>query len=166
MKLPSQTWKSITKKSKKFKVWYSCCLVFTHLFFYFVSEQPSAATNCSRIPSLKEGENITCLCNGTNGNPPPTASWSKDGKVLSEEYLKSTLILTKVRKDDNGTYICKVRSHNLTDEEQVPVIVECECNVNLYVNHSVLYWRWIKNYRNYQQELVANSRAYWYVSWK
>ena len=139
MKLPSQTRRYTTKKSRKFKLWLSGCLSFTHLFFDFVLEQPSATTNCSRIPSLKEGENITCLCNGTNGNPPPTASWSKDGKVLSEEYLKSTLMLTKVGKDDNGAYICKVRSHNLTDEKRVQVIEKCECNIILYVAHSVLY---------------------------
>ena len=107
--------------------------MFTYLFIDFVSEQPIATTNCSRVTSLIEGESITCLCNSTNGNPPPTASWSIGNRVVGEGYLKTNLSLTSVGKEDNGTYICKVRSHNLTDEKSVHMNVACKYSIALYV---------------------------------
>ena len=48
-------------------------------------EQPTAVINCnSSYPvTVKDDDHFECLCNSTGGNPPPTALWYKDGKVVS-----------------------------------------------------------------------------------
>ena len=54
---------------------------------------PTAVTNCSGSVTVKEDEEIACLCNGTSVNPLPTASWSKNSNVIDGVgYLKETML--------------------------------------------------------------------------
>ena len=90
---------------------------------------------------MKEHEEIARLCNGTSGNPPPTASWSKDRNVIDGVgYLKKTLLLRRVSHEDAGIYKCTVKSHNLTDEKTIEVKVKCKYNVDLLLNQKFLYF--------------------------
>ena len=88
---------------------------------------------------MKENEEIACVCNGTSGNPPPTASWSKNSNVIDGVgYLKRTLLLLRVSQKDSGIYKCTVKSHNLTDEASIEVKVKSKYNVDLYINQKLL----------------------------
>ena len=82
--------------------------------------------------AVEEGKDVACICYGTNGNPPPTALWSKGCEEISDVgYSKETFYLKNVSKEDAGTYRCTVRSYNLTDEKAIKVIVNCEYITNL-----------------------------------
>ena len=98
---------------------------------YFFLEQPIAAINCYANFTLKESQNFKCLCNSTGGNPPPTASWYKDGNLVSGPgYLKTTLSLKNITGNDTGNYSCFVESHNLNDTKSVEIEVLCKYNMN------------------------------------
>ena len=91
--------------------------------------QPIAVIYCSTNVTVKEGDSVQCLCNSTGGNPPPTASWYKDGKVVSGPgYKKTTLSLKNVAGNDTGVYSCIVESHDLKDKKKVQIEVLCKLN--------------------------------------
>ena len=96
----------------------------------FFPERPTAVTNCSGTITLNEGDDLTCLCNHTGGNPPPAAILSKGDSVLVTGYLKAYLVLKNVMSNENaGTYKCLVKSHNLEDDKTFKLVVQCKyCN--------------------------------------
>ena len=89
--------------------------------------QPTAVINCPTKNTVKEGGDFNCLCNSTGGNPPPIASWYKDGKVVSGPgYLKTILSLKNINGSDTGNYSCIVESHDLNDTKSVEIQVQCK----------------------------------------
>ena len=75
--------------------------------------------NCSRCITVKEEDDITCVCKGQGGNPPAKVTWYKDciqvGETGKEEQ---TLIRRNVSEADSGMYTCVAQSHiNMTDEK-------------------------------------------------
>ena len=91
--------------------------------------QPTAVINCnsSSPVTVKEGDHFECLCNSTSGNPPPIASWYKDGNLVSGPgYLKTTLSLKNITGNDTRNYSCFVESHNLNDTKSVQIQVQCK----------------------------------------
>ena len=97
------------------------------------SEQPTAVINCnssSPVP-VKEDGHFECLCNSTGGNPPPNASWYKDGKVVSGPgYKKTTLSLKNITGNDTGNYSCFVESYDLNDTKSVEIEVLRKLNMH------------------------------------
>ena len=86
--------------------------------------QPIAVTNCPTDVAVKEGHGVQCLCDSRGGNPPPTASWYKDGNLVSGPgYLKNTLSLKIITRNDTGNYNCIVKSHDLKDTTSVQIQV-------------------------------------------
>ena len=93
--------------------------------------QPTAVINCPTKNIVNEGDDFNCLCNSRGGNPPPTASWYKDGKAVSGPgYLKTTLSLKNINGSDTGNYSCIVESHDLIDTKSVEIQVQCKYNMN------------------------------------
>ena len=89
--------------------------------------QPTAVINCPTKNTVKEGDDFNCLCNSTGGNPPPIASWYKDGKIVSGPgYLKTTLSLKNINGSDAGIYSCIVESHDLNDTISIEIQVQCK----------------------------------------
>ena len=89
--------------------------------------QPTAVINCPNKNTVKKGDDFKCLCNSTGGNPPPTASWYKDGKVVNGPgYLKTILLLENINGSDTGNYSCIVESHDLNDTKSVEIQVQCK----------------------------------------
>ena len=90
------------------------------------SEKPTAVINCSSsspVP-VKEGDHFECLCNSTGGNPPPTASWYKDGNLVSGPGEKKTILsLKNITGNDAGNYSCFVESYDLNDTKSVEIEV-------------------------------------------
>ena len=69
------------------------------------------------------------MCNSTGGNPPPIASWYKDGNLVSGlGYLTTILSLKNVTRSDRGIYSCFVESHDLKDKRKVQIEVLCKLN--------------------------------------
>ena len=98
---------------------------FTPIF----SAQPTAVINCNSYSpvTVKEGDHFECLCNSKGGNPPPTASWYKDGKVISGPgYKKTTLSLKNTTGNDAGNYSCFVESYDLNYTKSVEIEVLCK----------------------------------------
>ena len=102
---------------------------FTPIFL----EQPTAVINCnssSPVP-VKEGDHFECLCDSTGGNPPPTASWYKDGKVVRGPETKKTILsLKNITGNDTGNYSCFVESYDLNDTKSVEIEVLCKLNIH------------------------------------
>ena len=94
--------------------------------------KPIAVTNCSTNVTVKEGDDFECLCYGIGGNPRPTASWYKDGrKVSGPEYLRKTLSLKNISKEDAGNYSCIVSNSAFEDVKQVQIHVLRKYNMNI-----------------------------------
>ena len=96
-------------------------------------ERPIAVANCSDTVNLNEGDDLTCLCGHTGGNPPPTAIWYKGDSVLETGYLKAYLVLKNVNNENTGTYKCVVKSHNLQDDKIFKLVVQCK-----YISYMLL----------------------------
>ena len=89
--------------------------------------QPTAVINCPTKNTVREGDDFNCLCNSTGGNPPPIASWYKDGNLVSGPgYLKTILSLKNINGSDTGNYSCIVESHDLNDTKSVEIQVQCK----------------------------------------
>ena len=89
--------------------------------------QPTAVINCPTKRTVRQGDDFNCLCNSAGGNPPPIASWYKDGKVVSGPgYLKTILSLKNINGSDAGNYSCIVESHDLNDTKSVEIQVQCK----------------------------------------
>ena len=89
--------------------------------------QPTAVISCSSNVTVIEGDDFNCLCKSTNGNPPPTASWYKDGKVVTGPgNLKKNLSFININRTDSEDYNCIVKSYNLSDTKSVKILVYCK----------------------------------------
>ena len=110
-------------------------MILLRLFSFSV--QPTAVIDCnssSPVP-VKEGGHFDCLCNSTGGNPPPNASWYKDGKVVSGPGTKkTTLSLKNITGNDTGNYSCFVESYDLSDTKSVEIEVLRKLNMNMNTN--------------------------------
>ena len=96
--------------------------------------KPTAVINCSTNVTVKEGDNFECLCYGIGGNPLPTASWYKNGKkVNGSGYLKKTLSLKSISKENAGNYSCIVNNTVFEDVKQIEIKVQCKYNLNMTV---------------------------------
>jgi hypothetical protein len=86
--------------------------------------------NCSSRVVLNEGDDVTCLCRGEDGNAPVSVTWYKDGVRIGEKGTeRKTLTLRNVEKTASGSYKCVARSHTLlTDEKSVEIFVYCKYN--------------------------------------
>ena len=93
--------------------------------------QPTAVINCSTSVTVKEGDDVNCLCNSTGGNPPPTALWYKDGNLVSGPgYKKTTLSLKNISGNDSGNYSCFLESYDLNDTKSVEIQVLRKLNMH------------------------------------
>ena len=91
---------------------------------HFISEQPTAIINCSRLVKIGEGKDFICECRGEGGRPPANVTWYRDRKQIGETRdVKNILNLTDVTEKDNGTYKCVVQSYTLKDDNSTDVIV-------------------------------------------
>ena len=94
----------------------------------------TAVINCFTNVTVKEGDNFECLCYGIGGNPLPTASWYNNGKkVNGSGYLKKTLSLKSISKENAGNYSCIVNNTVFEDVKQIEIKVQCKYNLNMTV---------------------------------
>ncbi len=83
--------------------------------------------NCSSRIAVNEGDNFTCLCRGAAGNPPADVIWYKDGaQIGGTGREQQTLTLSNIDKTAGGSYKCTAKSHTLTDEKSIEIIVYCK----------------------------------------
>ena len=83
--------------------------------------KPTAAINCSTNVTVKEGDNVECLCYGIGGNPLPTASWYKNGKKVNGSGYLKTLPLRNISKENAGNYSCIVNNTVFEDVKQIKI---------------------------------------------
>ena len=101
---------------------------------YNFLETPNIVVNCSSSTTLIEGDNFTCECTGTNGNPPADVTWYKNDKMIVTGKENTTLSLSNVDKDENGTYRCEAKSgiEAAKNKTSIDLIVYCEYIKCLY----------------------------------
>ena len=82
------------------------------------------------------------MCEGKGGNPPAYISWYKDGvQIVEQGKDEKSLTLSHVNIKDSGSYKCLARSHNLTDEKSIEILVYCKCMkliLNVCIQQSLL----------------------------
>ena len=93
--------------------------------FYFVAK-PIITVSCSSPVTVAEGDNFTCECYGTDGNPPADVTWYKDDTQIVTGKEKAILPLSSVSRGDNGTYTCEAKSLDETNKTAVALIVACK----------------------------------------
>jgi hypothetical protein len=97
------------------------------VWFHYISEKPTVTFNCSRPIIVNEGDDVKCQCRGEGGNPPADVTWYKgSNKIGGTGREEQTLTFTNVNKTASGTYKCVAKSHTLTDEKSIEVIVYCK----------------------------------------
>jgi len=76
-----------------------------------------------------EGQNVTLDCTAI-GEPPPTITWYKDNQLLniSGRFTQdsSSLTITKVSREDNGTYYCNA-TNNISSEVSHSALLTVYC---------------------------------------
>ena len=89
--------------------------IFESSFEVIVQVMPNLFSNCSDI-TVHEGDNITCLCEATNGNPAAELSWTwrKSGKNMM--HLNTILTLQRISRNQSGVYTCQAKSHDLVNK--------------------------------------------------
>ena len=91
-------------------------------------------TNCSTSITVKEGDDLKCLCYDTCGNPSPRALWYKDGNNIGEpKFLKKILSFKSISTEDAGNYSCLVNNTVFEDVKQIEIQVLCKYNLNMTV---------------------------------
>ena len=81
-----------------------------HKWFYCALVKPIIALSCADTVKLDEGEDFTCECNGTDGNPPANVTWYKDGRAITTGKKHARLVLKNLQEEDSGTYKCVATS--------------------------------------------------------
>ncbi|CAB4041646.1 ---NA---, partial [Paramuricea clavata] len=83
-----------------------------------IAKKPTVTLSCSSPITVNERDNVTCLCRGKGGNPPANVTWhDKDGVQMGGTGKEEqTLTLSE-------TYKCVAKSHTLTDEKSIEIIV-------------------------------------------
>ncbi|XP_028397084.1 hemicentin-1-like [Dendronephthya gigantea] len=92
----------------------------------FIAEKPNVILSCPSLVTLDEGDNFTCHCNSTGGNPPAKVIWYKDGNYTGFKKDNQTLKISNISRAESGTYTCNATSYpheNYTDEKSFVVIV-------------------------------------------
>ncbi|XP_028399302.1 immunoglobulin superfamily member 10-like isoform X2 [Dendronephthya gigantea] len=90
----------------------------------FIAERPTARLNHSSPVKLNQESNFACSCRAENGNPPASVTWYNEDEVqLVHGYDEQTLILKNVSGKDSGTYKCVARSHTLSNNKSIEVMV-------------------------------------------
>ena len=90
---------------------------FNSCYFFSSLVQPVANITCSETTN----RDFQCVCKskGNVGNPPPSAGWyNNSGQIGHFGYLEKNLYIDNTR-GESGTYMCKVKSHNLTDTQNI-----------------------------------------------
>ncbi len=85
---------------------------------------------------VNEGGNVTCLCEGRDGNPPADVTWYKGDRTTGlTGKEKITLTLHNVSEKDGGSYKCVAQSYPsimFKDEKIVEVKVKLNCKYDFY----------------------------------
>ena len=86
------------------------CFPVTH------TAQPSLSLDPSTDQDIERGDSITITCTDTQGNPPPSFTWTRDDIMLesvgrvsitaSEGSRYSELLITSLEPEDAGRYEC------------------------------------------------------------
>ncbi|CAB4029026.1 opioid-binding cell adhesion molecule isoform X4 [Paramuricea clavata] len=93
--------------------------------FHYISENPTVTLSCSSPVTVNEGDNVTCICRGKGGNPSANVTWYDKGgvQIVGTGKEEQTLTLSNVVNTASGTYKCVAKSHTLTDEKSIEIIV-------------------------------------------
>ena len=89
------------------------------------------ATACFSPITANESDDVSCTCQGQDGNPPADVTWYKDNLMIGGTGKEeNTLTLTNVTNEkDHGIYKCMAQSYPdemFQDEVIVEVIVNCK----------------------------------------
>ena len=102
-------------------------LIIVVIYLFYSVAKPIVTVSCSSPTTVVEGDNFTCECKGTNGNPPADVTWYKDSTQIGDTGKeKAILPLSNVSRGDNGTYTCEAKSLDETNETAVALIVACK----------------------------------------
>ena len=86
-------YKVISQVSFSIFITYVCFNLILNYIVWLSLVKPIAMTNCSTNVTVKEGDDLECLCYDTRGNPSPRVLWYKDGKNIGEPKFKEDLVV-------------------------------------------------------------------------
>ena len=106
--------------------------------FYCTLVKPMIALSCADTVKLDEGEDFTCECNGTDGNPPANVTWYKDGRSIATGKKHARLVLKNLQEEDSGTYKCVAMSGDNAKNVK-SIEVDVKGIINLMLQSSIFY---------------------------
>ena len=107
---------------------------FKKLYFLFnLSVQPTATLNDSKTITVPEHSDVYSSCEGKNGVPTSNVSWYKGNKLVVKGKILS---FRNIKRDQAGSYTCKVQSGPFTDKIELKIVVQCKylcISTDLYI---------------------------------
>ena len=106
-------------------------------FLFNLSVQPTATLNDFSTKIVSEHGDVFYSCEGKNGVPTSTVLWYKGNKLVVKG---KTLSLKNIKRDQAGSYTCKVQSGTLTDETELKIVVQCKyLNISIKPVYTFIY---------------------------
>lgn len=96
--------------------------------FYFIVP-PNIESHPPETILLKEDKKLSVSCKAS-GKPVPVVSWYRDGIELTGNAGSSQYTKDRVKRGDDGNYMCVAKNNASEDHFTVQVIVQCKSNDN------------------------------------
>ena len=92
------------------------------IFFFPIQVPPKVRLSGPHGPVV-EGDNVTLTCYVTNGVPrPEPIRWLRAKISLDEK--NTTMVLSSIKKDQEGTYTCETSNEAGSAKDSIKVIVD------------------------------------------
>ena len=90
---------------------------------FFCLEVPPEVTLSGLYRPVTEGDNVTLICNITDGVPKPgLIRWLKEKLSLDEN--NGTIVLRSIKKGQEGNYTCETNNAGGSAKDSIEVIVD------------------------------------------
>ena len=97
------------------------------LYFHFITEIPVISPS-SINGSYIEGSSVNISCTAT-GKPDPEVSWMRSGQIKSSGSKIAYLNFDKIKRTDDGLYICSANNSAGTKTHEEILVVRCESKI-------------------------------------
>ncbi|KAL9965831.1 hypothetical protein ACROYT_G029682 [Oculina patagonica] len=125
-----------------------------------VVQEPPAITNRSNATvDVEDGDSVALQCDA-GGDPKPTVSWMKDGKILQSSNTTTTFRIPKIELKDAGIYVCTATNLAGTVSHSVLVrVLRYRPHINKTASSNALVKSWIGHVTAIKCAVDANPLA-------
>ncbi|KAL9965834.1 hypothetical protein ACROYT_G029686 [Oculina patagonica] len=122
-------------------------------------ETPTITNRSNATVDVEDGDNLTLQCDA-GGDPKPTVSWMKDGKILQSSNTTTTFRIPNIELKDAGIYVCTATNLAGTVSHSVLVrVLRYRPHINKTASSNALVKSWIGHVTTIKCTVDANPLA-------